>query len=132
MTASGLARTLTVRENTLVSDSSAVVGIAASVNGLAGSLREENSEESGSLKLVTLFTTGERARSSGAGSYTVVVSTLVSNRSAVVDIGLKVEGGTDTVDVVVARVTAGKLANSRGASSGTEGESTDVSESTTV
>lgn len=57
--------------------------IAASVNGLAGSLREENSEESGSLKLVTLFTTGERARSSGAGSYTVVVSTLVSNRSAV-------------------------------------------------
>jgi hypothetical protein len=50
----------------------------------------------------------------------------------VVDVSLKVERGTDSVDVVVSVVARSELADSRRASSGSEGEGADVSERSTI
>lgn len=109
---STVAVSVSVRERTFVSDTSTVVLIARSIDGDTGCLREEESEESGSLELVTALAASERAVSAVTRSDTVGVRANVSDRSAVVDIGLQVERGTDTVDVVVSRLAAGEFAHS--------------------
>jgi len=58
---SAVAVSVSVREGTLVSNPSTVVLIAGSIDGGTGRLREEKTEESGSLELVTALATSKRA-----------------------------------------------------------------------
>jgi len=70
---STVAVSVSIREGTLVSDTSTVVLIARGIDSGAGRLREKKTEESGSLELVTALATSKRAATVVARSDTVGV-----------------------------------------------------------